>query len=202
MAATNRYTMNDTPHVIGISGSLRDDSGTRIAVQRALDAAADAGAATEHVDLRKWDLPLFDPDADDSESGDGPELAARVREANALVLGTPMYHGTIASPLKTALDYCSIDDVEGTTVGILAVAGGGFPTPALQHLRASVLELKGWPLPDDVAIPDSWAAFEDGAVDDEDIKARIETLGTEVVAYAGVAGQPPQSHRQEVATTD
>ena len=29
--------MHDTPHVIGISGSLRDDSGTRIAVQRALD---------------------------------------------------------------------------------------------------------------------------------------------------------------------
>jgi NAD(P)H-dependent FMN reductase len=194
--------MHDTPHVIGISGSLRDDSGTRIAVQRALDAAAGAGATTEHIDLREWDLPLFDPDADETDSGDGPELAARVREADAMVLGTPMYHGTIASPLKTALDYCSIDDVEGTTVGILAVAGGGFPTPALQHLRASVLELKGWPLPQDVAIPESWAAFEDGRIADEDIAERVEELGSNVVAYAGMAARPEEPEQPELATSD
>jgi NAD(P)H-dependent FMN reductase len=194
--------MHDTPHVIGISGSLRDDSGTRIAVQRALDSAAGAGATTEHIDLRRWDLPLFDPDTDDAQSGDGPELAACVRGADAMVLGTPMYHGTIASPLKTALDYCSIDDVEGTTVGILAVAGGGFPTPALRHLRASVLELKGWPLPDDVAIPDSWAAFEDGHIADEDIAERVEKLGTDIVAYAGVADRPGEPERPELATGD
>lgn len=194
--------MHDTPHVIGISGSLRDDSGTRIAVQRALDAAAAAGASVEHIDLREWDLPLFDPDASEAKSGDGPELAARVREADAMVLGTPVYHGTIASPLKTALDYCSIDDVERTTVGILAVAGGGFPTPTLQHLRASVLELKGWPLPQDVAIPDSWAAFEDGGIADGDIADRVEELGSDIVAYAGVAGRHEKTEQPEVATGD
>ncbi|MFB6222625.1 MAG: NADPH-dependent FMN reductase [Haloarcula sp.] len=192
--------MNDTPHVIGISGSLRDDSGTRIAVQRALDAAADVGATTEHLDLREWDLPLFDPDADGAATGDGPELAARVSDADAAVLGTPLYHGTIASPLKTALDYCSIDDVEGTTVGILAVAGGGFPTPALEHLRASVLELKGWPLPQDVAIPNSWAAFEDGGIADDDIIERVENLGEQTVAYAGVAAA--EAGAPELATSD
>ena len=194
--------MHDTPHIIGISGSLRDDSGTRIAVQRALDAAAGAGATIEHIDLREWDLPLFDPDASEADSGDGPELAARVREADAMVLGTPVYHGTIASPLKTALDYCGIDDVEGTTIGILAVAGGGFPTPTLQHLRASVLELKGWPLPQDVAIPESWAAFEDGSIADGDIADRVEELGSDVVAYVGVAGQHEETEQLEVATGD
>lgn len=194
--------MHDTPQVIGISGSLRDESGTRIAVQRALDAAADTGASTEHIDLRAWDLPLFDPDAGEAVAGDGPELATRVREADALVLGTPVYHGTIASPLKTALDYCSIDDVDGTTVGILAVAGGGFPTPALEHLRASVRELKGWPLPQDVAIPDSWAAFENGSIADEDIAERVEELGANVVTYAGVADRPDGTERPEVATND
>jgi NAD(P)H-dependent FMN reductase len=69
--------MHDTPHVIGISGSLRDDSGTRIAVQRALDSAAGAGATTEHIDLRRWDLPLFDPDVPRHHrlaAEDGPRL--------------------------------------------------------------------------------------------------------------------------------
>ncbi|EMA25460.1 NADPH-dependent FMN reductase [Haloarcula marismortui] len=194
--------MHDTPHVIGVSGSLRDESGTRIAVQHALDAAAGAGATVAHIDLREWDLPLFDPDASAADSGDGPELAARVHEADAMVLGTPVYHGTIASPLKTALDYCSIEDVEGTTVGILAVAGGGFPTPTLQHLRASVLELKGWPLPQDVAIPDSWAAFENGTIADGDIIERVEELGANVVACAGIADQREEAEQSELATGD
>ncbi|MFY4811248.1 NADPH-dependent FMN reductase [Haloarcula sp. AONF1] len=194
--------MHDLPHVLGISGSLRDDSGTRIAVQHTLDTAAGAGATTEHIDLREWDLPLFDPDTSAAESGDGPELAARVREADAMVLGTPVYHGTIASPLKTALDYCGIDDVEGTTVGILAVAGGGFPTPTLQHLRAAVLELKGWPLPQDVAIPDSWAAFEDDSIADGEIAERVENLGATVVAYAGVADRHGETEQSELATGD
>ena len=171
--------MSDTPTVVGLSGSLSDDSGTRIAVNRALDAAAEAGAETTFVDLREWDLPLYDADANDA--GDGPELAATLRGADAVVLGTPMYHGTIASPLKTALDYCSIDDVEGTVVGLLVVSGGGFPTPALEHLRASVLALKARPLPRQVAIPDSWEQFEDGALADDDLAERVDELGRAVV---------------------
>ena len=30
--------------------------------------------------------------------------------AVAVVLGTPMYHGSYASALKTALDYCGFDE--------------------------------------------------------------------------------------------
>lgn len=192
--------MTDTPTVVGIGGSLSDDSGTRIAVERALEAAADDGASTEFVDLREWHLPLFDPDATDA--GDGPELAETVASADAVVLGTPMYHGTVSSPLKTALDYCRIEDFEGTAVGLLAVSGGAFPTPALEHLRAAVLELDAWPLPDHVAVPDSWAAFEDGRIADEDIAERVDGLGERVVAYANVAGQPPATTGLQSAVSD
>ncbi|MFC7026819.1 NADPH-dependent FMN reductase [Halomicroarcula sp. GCM10025324] len=180
--------MTEPPTVVGLSGSLRDDSGTRIAVDRALAAADEAGATTEHIDLREWDLPLYDADA--NEAGDGPALATRIREADAAVVGTPMYHGTVASPLKTALDYCSIDDVEGTAVGLVAVAGGGFPTPALEHLRASLLALKARPLPTQVAIPDSWKQFEDGQVVDDDVADRLAMLGEAVTAeISGEAGR-------------
>ncbi|WP_276273465.1 NADPH-dependent FMN reductase [Haloarcula litorea] len=183
--------MTDRTHVVGLCGSLRDDSGTRIAVDRALAAAAAAGATTELLDLREWDLPLFDADA--ADAGDGPELAARIAAADGVVLGTPMYHGTYASPVKTALDYCDIEDWAGTTVGLLAVAGGGFPTPALEHLRAACRELKAWPLPTQVAIPESWAAFEDGTVADAEIAERLDDLGGDVAAYAGVEDYPERA---------
>jgi len=38
----------------------------------ALDAAADAGAETELIDLREWDLPLFDPDHRDRGDAEAP----------------------------------------------------------------------------------------------------------------------------------
>jgi len=192
--------MTDTTHVVGVAGSLRDDSGTRVAVERALAAAEATGATTELIDLRRLDLPLFDPDSD--AAGDGPALAERVAAADGVVLGTPMYHGSYSSPLKTALDYCSREDWAGTTVGLLAVAGGGFPTPALEHLRATCLELDAWPLPTQVAIPESWAAFEDGDLVDEEIAERVDDLGAAVVDYAGVERYPETAAGRAVAADD
>ena len=92
------------PHVVGIAGSLRDGSYTRVGVERALEAAAETGATTELLDLREYDLPVFDADA--RAAGDAPELTRRIREADAILLGTPVYHGSYSAPLKNALDYC------------------------------------------------------------------------------------------------
>ncbi len=177
--------MNGHPHIVGLIGSQRDGSFTRQATERALSAAADRGATTDLVDVRSLDLPVFDPDRPDAGEADG--LRQRVREADGVVLATPMYHGSYASPLKTALDYCGFDEFEGTTVGLLAVAGGGFPTPALEHLRSVARALDAWVLPHQVAIPDSHAAFEDGRLADGDLAERVDSLGTELVDAAGPA---------------
>lgn len=82
------------------------------------------------------------------------------------------------------------DKFERTTVGLLAVSGGGFPTPALEHLRSVCRALDAWVLPHQVAIPDSRDAFEDGRLTDESLRERVETLGTELVEYAGVESYP------------
>jgi NAD(P)H-dependent FMN reductase len=101
-----------------------------------------------------------------------------------------MYHGTFSSPLKTALDYSGFDEFEGTTVGLLAVSGGSFPTPALGHLRWVVRALDAWPLPFDVAIPDSHEQVDDGSLVDGSLEDRVRRLGTELVQYADVAQYP------------
>jgi NAD(P)H-dependent FMN reductase len=99
-----------------------------------------------------------------------------------------MYHGSYSSVVKTALDYCSIEALSGTTVGLVTVSGGGFPTPALEHLRASCLALETEPVPNQVAIPDSWDRIEDGTVTDDDIAERLATLGRDVVRHATSEG--------------
>ncbi|WP_265111871.1 NADPH-dependent FMN reductase [Halosolutus halophilus] len=177
-------------HVVAISGSLRETSYTRRALERVLAAADRAGASTELLDLREFELPLFDADVDRDDAGDADDLARRVREADAIVLGTPMYHGSYSSPLKTALDYCGFDEFADKTVGLLAVSGGAFPVTALDHLRSVCRALNAWVIPHEAAIPNASAAIEDGEFVDPKLEERVATLGRRAVQYATIEPDP------------
>ncbi|WEL21691.1 NAD(P)H-dependent oxidoreductase [Halorhabdus sp. BNX81] len=179
--------MSET-HVVGICGSLRDGSYTRKSLRIALEAAENAGASTELLDLREWELPVLDADADDA--GEADAFRDRVRAADAVLLGTPVYHGSFSAPLKNALDYCGFDEFEHTTIGLLAVAGGRFPITALEHLRTVGRSLDAWVIPHQVAIPRASSAYEDGDLVDEELREWIEVLGREAVEYAHIEPDP------------
>ncbi|MFB6095972.1 MAG: NADPH-dependent FMN reductase [Haloferacaceae archaeon] len=188
------------PRVVGVSGSRRDGSYTRAAVQYALGAADGSDVETDFVDLGDVDLPLYHPDEDDQ--GDAAELTRRVREADGVVLGSPVYHGSYASTLKNFLDYCGSDEFEDTVVGLLVVAGGDAYASALDHLRVTVRSLSGEAIPRQVGIPDASDQFVAGAppVPGFDVRQtftsaalreRTEALGREVAQRAARRAEPP-----------
>lgn len=175
--------------VAAIIGSLREESYTRQACERALAAANEFdGVETDPIDLREFDLPVFDADAD--EPGDAADLTARVRQADSVILGTPVYHASFSSAIKNALDYCGFDEFENTTVGLLCVAGGSFPTTTLDHLRSVGRAVNAWVVPHQVAIPRVRNVFEDGKIVDEDVADRVDTLGRRMVEYASIEPDP------------
>ncbi|ELZ82973.1 NADPH-dependent FMN reductase [Haloferax elongans ATCC BAA-1513] len=175
-------------HVVAIAGSLRDHSYTRFALQYALDGAESAGATTELVDLREFDLPPLNADLD--EQGDSAELIRIVDEADAVILGTPVYHGSYSGVLKNALDYCGFDEFSEKTVGVLAVAGGSFPVTALEHLRSVCRALNAWVLPHQAAVPRVSSAFDGDELLDENLVERVERLGRDAVNYANIEPEP------------
>jgi NAD(P)H-dependent FMN reductase len=187
------------PHVVAICGSLRAESKTRVALETALSAAADRGAKTTLVDLRTYDLPPFDADATDAGDADG--LRDTVGEADAILLGSPKYHGTFSGPLKNALDYLGRDEFAGTTTGLLVVAGGSHPSPPLAHLRTVSRTLNAWTLPLEVAIPDSSSTVGDDGIADRTLEQRVEQLGEQLVEYAGVDSYPEVAAAEAGPTT-
>jgi NAD(P)H-dependent FMN reductase len=180
--------MPTPPHVTAVCGSLRDGSYTRSALQQTLAAARDRGASTTLVDLREYDLPVFD--ADDRDAGDAAKLQETMQQADSVILGSPMYHGSYATPLKNALDYCGFDEFENTTVGLLVVSGGSFPTTALDHLRAVCRALDAWVLPHQVGVPNASSQFVDGELEDSSLAERVERLGQRAVEYANIEPDP------------
>lgn len=179
-----RSSRQRQPHVVAVCGSRRSGSYTRRALQEALSGVEAAGGTAELLDLAELDLPPLDPDA--SGAGDSDVLRRAFRGADAVLLGTPTYHGSYSGALKNALDYCTFDEFEDTTVGLLAVSGGPFPTPALEHLRAVCRSLHAWVLPDQAAIPQARTAFDDDGFTDPTLRERVRTLGGRAVAYASI----------------
>jgi len=189
-----------TPHVVAICGSLRDESRTRIATNVALTAASEAGATTELVDLRSYDLPSLN--AVKTEVPDAGTIRNIITRADSVLLGTPNYHGSYSGTLKNALDYCGRDEFEGTTVGLLEVAAGEFPGSALTHLRTVSRTLRAWTVPTEVAIPNSHVLATEDGISDSDVAERTHRLGRELVDYAGVTEYPELCQQSSARTTD
>ncbi len=180
-----------TVNVVGIGGSLRQDSQSERALRIALDGAERAGAKTTLVSGADLVLPFYDP----AEPERGPvayRLVEELRRADGVVLVSPGYHGTISGLVKNALDY--IEDLrddprpylDGRAVGCVATARGWqAAVTTLTSLRSIVHALRGWPTPLGAAVNSAQVLFgPDGACSDEQVAASLRTIGLQVVEFA------------------
>lgn len=188
MSTLTRSAGMDRPHVLAVCGSRREGSYTRRALSEVLVGVEDTGGTGELLNLEDVELPPLDPGLD--AVGDADIVVRTIREADAVVLGTPMYHGSYSGVLKNALDYCGFDEFDDTTVGLLAVSGGPFPLQALNHLRSVCRALNAWVLPYQAAVPQARSAFDADGFADEELRERVRTLGERVVEYASIEPKP------------
>lgn len=173
--------------VLSICGSLRPHSSTERALSLALDAARASGATTELLSLRSLQLPFCDGrDDEDSYGGDTARFRAMVAGADALLVGSPEYHGSLSGPLKNALDLLGPDELRGKMVGLLATAyGEAGAMNTLNHLRHIFRWMEAWVLPTQVSIPKAQEAFSaTGEVLRPGLANELSALGSEVVRYA------------------
>lgn len=185
--------------VLAVSGSLREGSYTTAALRYALDAAETAGVETDFIDVADVDLPLYDPDRSTGAAGDAVELLGRVREADGVILGSPVYHGSYSAAFRNFHDYCGFDEYEETVVGLLVAAGGGTIASTLGDMRNTVRGVHGWTVPLEVGVrnasgqfaprdctpdPGEIGADSQYAFVDDDLRGRTCKLGYRVGTYA------------------
>ncbi|WP_394354564.1 NADPH-dependent FMN reductase [Halobellus ruber] len=154
----------------------------RLHPEAVLPAARDEGVETDLLDLARVDPPLSLPDVDDQ--GDSGRLLCRVREAEAIVVGSPVYHGSYSSTFRNFHDYRPTTEYEDTAVGLVATAGGGSHGATLEHLRSTVRGVHGHIVPEQVGLRGSSGRFNGETLTDPDTRRRLEALGEAVVAEA------------------
>ena len=166
--------------VLGVGGSMRANSHSNRMVALALESAAVLGAETRFFDLRALDLPMYRPDVDATE--DSIRAAAEaVAWADAFVLGTPDYHGSMSGALKNFLDY-HWEGFSGKLFGYLCASHEKGLT-AMDQVRTAVRQCYGWSLPYGVALHGKEDLDVDGQFKNPKQKHRIQMMARDLVVY-------------------
>lgn len=171
-------------NIVGISGSMNPDSTTKKAVAIALQAAERAGAKTELIHLADWPLPVYDVRDDESTY---PETVHRfiqkISDADALLIASPEYHGTLTGALKNAIDFLAARHLREKPVAVMGIAASSLGAAnTVNTLHLIMRNLHAWAIPNSPSIPNSSRAFgPDGKLIDARLHERVELLGQQLV---------------------
>jgi FMN reductase len=183
--------------ILGIGGSTRRGSLSLALLKATLGLAEAAGARTVLADVRELDLPLY---SDDRPLDEYPAtlrwLLDEVRAADAYLLCSPTYHGTVAGGVKNALDALNfLWDAEppyfgGKVVGLLALGGAG-ATNVINALHHTTRAMNGLTSPTTAIIGESALDPERCTLRDENAERRLRQLATEIIALTRRLQQAP-----------
>jgi chromate reductase len=164
--------------VLAVSGSLRSGSYNTGLLRAAQELAPDG------VEVELYDglagLPPYDQDVQDSEPPEPVrELRERIAEADAVLIATPEYNGSIPGVLKNAIDWASRpfpeNSLRGKPVAIVGASTGSYGALWAQADLRRVLGITGARvLEGELPVPRAQARFDEaGRLGDETIRRRL-----------------------------
>lgn len=183
------------PFVVGLGGTLRADSSTERAVRYCLESVQRQGGRTRMFAGPDLDLPMYAPHSLERTPA-ALEFVSALRDADAVVVGSPGYHGAISGLVKNALDY--IEDLredprvylDNTPWGCISCAyGWQAAVGTLGQLRSIGHALRAWPTPLGVAINSAdkiWS--ETGELADGPVRSQLDMLATQLLTFGRSGG--------------
>lgn len=185
------FLIHHTMNILCVLSSNDDESITALGLQTVADAARERGASVHILDLRQTPLPLLNPSSD-NEPEHLPHVRSLVLAADAFVLATPDYHGSMSGTLKNFLDYFWME-FAGKVFGYVCSSFDKGLT-AMDHVRTCVRQCYGWSLPYGVTMSDDDVAH--GAIANNRLEERLRMLARDMVVYGGLIAEQ-RSHDLE-----
>lgn len=185
--------ISKAPLVVGIGGTTRTGSSTERALRLGLSLAEARGARTRLFDGDFLSgLPIYNPETPERTAAEA-EIVATVREADALIIASPGYHGGIAGMVKNAIDL--LEDTakdervyfDRLPVGLIVTAYGWQATGStLAALRSVVHAMRGWPTPIGVAVNSLETRFdEESQCSEVRVVDQLEAMVAQILWFIG-----------------
>jgi NAD(P)H-dependent FMN reductase len=177
-----------TINILGVAGSMRQESYSTLGLKMVLEEAKKYDSESHLLDLRDRNLPLYDPGAPSSNDSSFnnsnnvlEKITTALKWADALVLASPDYHGSMSGTLKNFLDYFW-EDFAGKTFGYIIASHEKGLTVADQ-MRTAVRQCYGWSMPYNISINGEKDFDSEGDLVNSALVKRIKMLARDLVTY-------------------
>lgn len=179
------------------AGSARKESLNKKLAALAAKTAEDLGAASTLIDLKDFEMPIYDGDLE--ADGGYPENAKRLKqlfvEHDGFFIASPEYNSSISPLLKNTLDWVSrphsndepmLWAYDGNVAALGSVAPGAMGgMRGLVPLRMMLGNIGVNVVPNQVAIPNGMAVFDEaGDLKDQTHLPRVEAAIRQLVSVS------------------
>lgn len=166
-------------NVLGVGSSMRQGSYSTTALNMILDMAKGNEAETKLLDLRQTNLPMLYSAKEDTHEID--QVTELVEWADAYILATPDYHGSMSGSLKNFLDYFW-SEFAGKTFGYI-VASHEKGLTVMDQMRTAVRQCYGWSIPYGISINPEDDFNDKKVVINRKLWSRLDMLARDLVVY-------------------
>jgi NAD(P)H-dependent FMN reductase len=174
-------------NVLGVAGSMREQSYSTRGLKMVLEETKKYNAESYMLEVRKINLPLYDPSestSDNSSSNNNnvlERITTTLRWADVFVLASPDYHGSMSGGMKNFLDYFW-EEFAGKTFGYIVASHEKGLTVADQ-MRTAVRQCYGWSMPYNISINGEKDFDSKGNLINSALAKRIKMLSRDLVTY-------------------
>ena len=168
--------------ILGVASSMRESSYSTRVLKLTLEKAEKRDAEIKLLNLRELQLPMYHP-----EQNNSPELdkaTEYVQWADAFVLASPDYHGSMSGVMKNFLDFFW-SEFAGKTFGYICASHEKGLT-VMDQMRTAVRQCYGWSMPYGISINSDQDFDDSGKLTNKDILSRIETVSRDLVVYGNL----------------
>ncbi|MFB5647328.1 MAG: NADPH-dependent FMN reductase [Candidatus Nitrosomaritimum yanchengensis] len=177
------------PKILAFAGSTRTDSFNKKLIRIAATGASEAGADVTVIDLRDFQMPLYDGDLEQNEGL--PQNVQRLKELmssqQGFLIAAPEYNSSITGVLKNTIDWTSrqaenetpLACYTGKVAGIMSASPGGLGgLRGLVHVRAILENMGVMVIPEQVTISAAHEAFDaDNSLKDKKTEEKVKKIG-------------------------
>ena len=168
--------------ILGVASSMRESSYSTRVLKLALEKAEKRGAETRLLSLRELQLPMYHPE--NNESPELDKITEYVKWADAFVLASPDYHGSMSGVMKNFLDFFW-SEFAGKTFGYICASHEKGLT-VMDQMRTAVRQCYGWSMPYGVSVNSDQDFDSSGNITSESVLSRIETISRDLVVYGSL----------------
>ena len=168
--------MKTTFNVLGVAGSTRRGSYSTQALKIALEHAKKQGAEVRLLEIAN--MPIYDPNAPASKEVE--VVAKAVSWADAFIIASPDYHGSMSGALKNFLDHF-YEEFAGKIFGFI-VASHEKGLTVMDQMRTAVRQCYGWSIPYGVSV-NGPQDFTGGELVNARLSKRMQMMARDLVVY-------------------